>query len=403
MLCSWVIAVACLCGAADDGSPAMAPPRVFMLNPRSLALTRERVEAGDPAIQPALDALLHEAASALEAGPFSVMDKSIVPPSGDKHDYMSVGPYWWPDPDKEDGLPYIRRDGVVNPERHNYDNVGMGKMNSAAHSLALAFYLTGEERYAERAALLLRTWFLDDATRMNPNLNYGQAVPGRSEGRGIGIIDTSGLARLVDSVGLLEKSAAWTAADQAGLVRWFEQYLEWLRTHPYGIDEGNTKNNHGTYYDMQVVSFALFVGNEGLARAVLEKVPERRIDPQIAADGSQPHELARTRSFGYSVMNLAGFFELASMGERLGLDLWRHRGENGAGIRKALEWMTEHTLGGAEWTHQNLTPIQPSRLCPLLRRAAVAYNEPAFESLIERAMDDDWAADRAQLLYPAPE
>jgi len=222
-------------------------PRVFLIDAESLARTRSRAAADAAELAAPLAKLRQEADEALEAGPFSVMDKKFAPPSGDQHDYMSLGPYWWPDPNKPDGLPYIRRDGEVNPETQAYDRKPLGQMTSAVETLALAYYLTAHQPYAEHAARLLRVWFLDEATRMNPHLEYGQAIPGRTEGRGIGIIDTAQLSRLVDAVGMLAASPAWTGADQEGLEAWFRQYLAWLRESKHGRDEDRTTNNHATW------------------------------------------------------------------------------------------------------------------------------------------------------------
>ncbi|MFP4250352.1 MAG: alginate lyase family protein, partial [Armatimonadota bacterium] len=172
-------------------------PEVFLIDPDRLVEARRRVEEEDSALQPAVERLMRDAESALEEGPFTVVDKPMMPPSGDKHDYMSVGPYWWPNPDTDDGLPYVRRDGETNPERREYDNVGLSAMGKAVTTLGLAHFFTGDERYAEHAATLLRTWFLDEDTRMNPHLTYGQAIPGRVDGRGIGIIDTMGLPAML--------------------------------------------------------------------------------------------------------------------------------------------------------------------------------------------------------------
>jgi hypothetical protein len=168
---------------------------------------------------PAREALVKQADQALRTPPSSVMDKKAKPPSGDKHDYMSVGPYWWPDPSKPDGLPYIRKDGETNPARvdDQTDNATFKKLLSAVPTLALAYRETGREEYAAHAAKLLRVWFLDPATKMNPNLNYGQAIPGRMDGRGIGIIDTAGMLEVMQALPWLEKSSAWTIADRDGM------------------------------------------------------------------------------------------------------------------------------------------------------------------------------------------
>ncbi len=363
-------------------------PRVFLLNADSLVRTRDRVAEGDERLAAAMTKLRQEADEALEAGPFSVTDKEFVPPSGDKHDYMSLGPFWWPDPSKPDGLPYIRRDGEVNPETHAYDRRPLSQMTSAVETLSLAYFLTGHEPYARHAARLLRVWFLDEQTRMNPHLEYGQAIPGRTEGRGIGIIDTAQLSRLVDAVGMLGASPAWRRADQKGLEAWFQQYRAWLRESSHGRDEDRTRNNHATWYDVQVASFALFCGDDKTAGEVLRNVPVRRIATQIEADGRQPLELARTRSWDYSTMNLRGMFALATLGEHVGVDLWNFRTDDGRSIRQALEWLIPYALGEKEWTHRQIRTFDPTNLVPLLRRAAIAYDEPRYEHLAQQIGDD---------------
>ena len=200
-------------------------PTVFILDGVHLAEMRLNVLERPQDFAVPLRVIRNDADQALREGPWSVMDKEHVPLSGDKHDYYSVGPYWWPDPSKTDGLPYIRRDGEVNPERYEYDNVGLKKTVAAVDDLATAWYFTNEPKYAHRAAVLLRTWFLDPATKMNPHLQYGQAIPGRTEGRGIGIIDTAQLVYLVDAVGLLRLSEVWPDSDHQKLQAWFREYL----------------------------------------------------------------------------------------------------------------------------------------------------------------------------------
>lgn len=378
------------------------PPAVFLSDPQALLAVKGRLAAGDPALAPAFDRLRQEADAALDAGPFSVMEKATLPPSGDKHDYLSVGPYWWPDPARPDGKPYIRRDGEVNPERDRYDNVPLGRLCAAVTALALAYYLSDREPYAAHAARLVRAWFLDEATRMHPHLEYGQAIPGICDGRGIGIIDTRELSRLVDAIGLLGGSPAWTAADRAALAGWFRQYLGWLLESDHGRDEGAQHNNHGTWYDVQVASFALFAGEDAIARRALAESAPRRIAAQIEPDGRQPYELARTRSLGYSTMNLLGLFDLATLGDRVGADLWDFRTDDGRGIRQATAWLCAGALGATPWPYPQITPFEYAGLLPLLRRAAMQYGDPTYEERIARLPGVDAAADRTNLLYPHP-
>ena len=388
--------------AAAGEPPEDALPRVFLLDAEKLAQTRRRVAAGDRELAPAMAGLRRDAEEALRAGPFSVVNNKSVPPSGDRHDYMSVGPYWWPDPNKPDGKPYIRRDGQVNPERNEYDSVPKAKMLVAVDSLAAAYYLTGHEPYAAHAAKLLQTWFLDDATRMNPNLNFGQGIPGHCDGRGVGIIDTLGLPRLIDSVGMLAGSKAWAATDQEALQAWFAEYLQWVLQSKYGRDEGRAKNNHGTWYDVQVAAYALFVGEDRIAARVLGQVPAKRISTQIQPDGSQPHELARTKSFSYSLMNLQGMFDLAALGEHVGVDLWNYQSDDGRGIRNALDFLVPYVLGEEKWRYKQIKTLHPAGLVPILRRGAIVYQEPRYEQSAAKLSDKKAAAERWNLFYPKP-
>src|SRR5215475_7674700 len=195
-------------------------PRVCSLDVERLRETRSHLN--DAATSPLMEALLHDADNALKAGPFSVTRKGRVPPGGDKHDYLSLAPYWWPDPKGKDGLPYIRRDGETNPDsKRDTDAPAIAAMSGAVETLAVAYYFTGEERYAERASLLIRAWFLDSATKMNPNLRYAQAVPGHNDGRGAGLIESRHFIKVVDAAGLLGGSRAWTDIDGLALAAWF--------------------------------------------------------------------------------------------------------------------------------------------------------------------------------------
>ncbi|GEP97810.1 alginate lyase family protein [Chitinophaga cymbidii] len=338
-------------------SAVSAGPPTFLLKPEVLLASREKIKQGDPVMKQALATLLKDADKALTQGPYSVTYKSKAPASGDKHDYMSVGPYWWPDPTKADGLPYIRKDGQVNPERYairdaEYHNA----LCKDVYTLGLAWFFTADEKYAAHAAKLLRTWFLDPSTRMNPHLNFGQAIPGRTDGRGIGIIDTRNLAKLIDGVQLLKNSSALKPSEYAGIQSWYRDFLQWMRTSPIGLDEADEHNNHGTWYDVQTVAMALFTEQPALAKQLLEEQTEKRIESQLKEDGSQPHELARTLSWSYSQMNLKGFFELAMLAENVGIDLWNFESPGKKSLRKAYAWMLPYAAGEKDWKHQQIKP-----------------------------------------------
>src|SRR5262249_24918609 len=162
--------IAALAQGPSDNAPKPpdkpAVPRVFLLNAQRLEASKHKVLAGDQTVSAPQALLERDAKRMLSAGPFSVVDKSDTPPSGDKHDYMSQAPYFWPDPAAADGVPYIRRDGERNPEINKFRNhQAMSRMADAVDALALAYYFTGDEQYAAKASQLLRAWFLDAPTK----------------------------------------------------------------------------------------------------------------------------------------------------------------------------------------------------------------------------------------------
>jgi Alginate lyase len=363
--------------AAQSGSIAMAP-RVFLLDAKMLAHLQSAASS-DSKKQKVVTAVNTAADKAMREGPFSVMQKTVVPPSGNKHDYMSQAPYFWADPTKPNGLPYIRHDGERNPELKKIsDHDNLGRMAENARNLALAYYLTGNSAYADRSSVLLRTWFLDPATRMNPNLEFGQGIPGINTGRGIGLIETRSLMSAVDAAGLLAGSKAWSDADQEGIKTWLAQFLNWMLTSEKGKDEDAAKNNHGTWYDLQVVDYALFLGKRDLAVDTLNRVKTRRIALQIDPDGRQPLELARTNAFSYSVGNLDGLMKLAWLGSQTGIDLWNFRTPDGRSIRIALDFLLPYATGVKKWDYEQIGGFHGDALLPQLERAAVEHHDPKY-------------------------
>jgi hypothetical protein len=346
-----------------------------------LAAVRGRVERGDPRLAAALVELERDAAAARALRPMSVVDKAVAPPSGDKHDYMSQAPYWWPDATKPKGLPYIRRDGERNPEIDRIsDHEHLNRLASASTTLALSYYLTGRASDAEHAARLVRAWFIDPATRMNPHLKFGQGIPGITEGRGIGIIESRVLPEILDAVRLLAASTAWTTRDERALQAWMRAYLTWLLESTHGKEESKNGNNHETWYDVQVASLALHTGQREIAKRTLAGAGAR-IAAQIEPDGRQPRELERTRSWHYSIFNLEPFFHLATLGEHVDVDLWRYSSSDGRSLRRALDYLLPFATGERAWPHPQITPFEPSALHPLLRRAAIAWNEPRYGAI----------------------
>jgi hypothetical protein len=377
-------------------------PSTVLISPDHLRAVKASVETGSKEYAAALKRLRRDAEKALAQVPVSVMDKKQTPPSGDKHDYMSMGKYWWPDPSKPGGTPYMRRDGEANPESNEItDHDNFARLVWAVESLGLAHYFFGGEENARHAAKLVRVWFFDPATRMNPNMNYAQAVPGREEGRGAGIIDVRGFPRLLDGLALLETSQAWTQEDKRIMQTWIREYLVWLRESKNGKAEAAARNNHGTWYDVQVMSLALYVGDQDLATSTATAAQTKRIASQIRPDGKQPEELLRTRSWGYSTMNLAGLFDLATLAERVGVDLWQYVAPSGGSIRKAFDYLYPYLTGDKTWEHQEIRKFDPVLLVDVLRVASVKFDNKEYARLSDVLAAKDGASRRGVLLYPS--
>ncbi len=356
--------------------PVQPPaPHTILIDGNFLAQVRTD---HDPSI---LALVRKESDKAMKQRPLSVTEKKDTPPSGDKHDYMSLAPYYFPNPATPNHLPYIRKDGEHNPEATAMeDHNSIAKLSTAVHALALGYFITGDEAYAKRASLLLHVWFLDPATRMNPNLKYAQAIRGVNDGRGTGIIDARGFPEIVDALAMLSGSSAWTAADDAAMHTWFTDYFAWLTTSENGRHEESEKNNHGNWFDVQATAVASYLGNTRYVHDVAEAAKTKRIESQIEPDGAQPLEEARTTSFHYSCFSLEALMELALIAQNVGVDLWDYKSSRGGSIRGALDYLTAFALKQKEWKHKTISGFKPEELRKSLLAAAVAYKSAAYES-----------------------
>ncbi|MGK3199590.1 alginate lyase family protein [Amycolatopsis sp. MEPSY49] len=365
---------------------AICAPQTVVLDGNQLLRTKFAALVGEKTSKTALGNLLRQAKADLTTGPWSVTAKKQVPPSGDKHDYLSLAPYWWPttQPTAENpwGCPFVQKDGQRNPIVDEItDHAYRGDAFAAIYRLALAWYYTGDARYAQRAALDLRTWFLDAATKMNPNMNYAQGIPCKVDGRGIGIIEFSyTLTQVVDATAILATGApGWTNTDQAGMTGWYTQFLTWLRTSKNGTDEAKAQNNHGSFYDMLAAALALGTGQRDLAKTITQDAGPNRIAPQINADGYQPAEASRTRSWHYSNFNLVALTRLAQIGKHVGVDLWHYTAPSGATLFKAVDFLIPGATTG-QWPYPELDFRQYAAL-DVLHAAADAGDKAARTAL----------------------
>jgi hypothetical protein len=360
--------------------------------------------------------LIEEAELAMNDGPFSVADKGMVPPSGSKNDYMSISPYWWPDESKEDGLPWIRHDGKTNPasKTDETDSKRIGHFTRSVRALAIAYYFSQDEKYAQQGIEYVRTWFFNKDTKMNPNVNYGQGVPGVAEGRRGGIIDTRTLTDLMlDSIAILSQSPTWTESDETQITQWYSEYLDWLIIDdlsggPKG--EAYAENNHGTWYDYQVAGVSYFIGNDALAKQMVQK-GKMRIDTQFEKDGSQPHEIERTRAYHYHYFSLDPLVGIAQIGDKVGIDLWNYINKKGGSLDTGIQLMADYNDLSKEWPYtQKDERRRVERMTPLYLKAGVAMENPEWVKLatetdfseftVKKNLAEVWAQRDVELLYP---
>ncbi len=365
--------------AAVTSAAVAQVPDVYSVDGAALASTKASLRSNASAFGPAYRKLIKDADKALRVDLVSVVDKSVVPPSGDKRDYMSQSRYWWPDPSKPDGRPYLRRDGESNPEILQLpDHENLVTMASSVSTLGLAYYFSSEPAYARRTAEWIRHWFLDPVTGMRPNLQFAQGVPGRSTGRGPGVLDGRHTAVVIDAIGLIRSSGFWTPADDSAMRSWLGEYVTWLTESKIGQDEQRAPNNHGTWYDAHVLPAALYAGRTEVARSLVDAASEKRILSQLEPDGRQPKELARTRPFHYSIFNLEAHIRLATQARRLGADLWDRSTESGRRLRAAVDYLLPFARDDKAWPHKDLDGVRKGSLALVLLRVHALTKESVY-------------------------
>lgn len=319
-------------------------------------LAYAKVHLKDAAYSQAFRNLVSLADGDLLLKPPTVMTKEYIPASGSKHDYVSLARYAWPDETQPNGLPYVMRDGVSNPELKKFDRDKLSAMANAVYRLSLAYYFSGEEKYAQKATELIRVWFIDKKTKVNPNLRFAQHIPGKADGRCYGVIDAYSYVKMLDGVQLLEKSKSFTQKDSKLLKAWFSQLLKWLQTHPQAIEESYQKNNHATAYDVQVAAYALYTGNKKVFSDIVDNFSKRRIATQIMPDGKQPYELRRTLAFGYSQYNLTHIIDLMLMIKHQGVDFRQYCVSGEHSFFKAMDFLAPYMgKSVSDWPYQQIS------------------------------------------------
>jgi hypothetical protein len=376
--CPLIVAIcfSCFAPAGSFAAPKDAPP----LGPRP-KLNVAAIDRGR---------ILTAATAALNLQPVTITAFRAQLTEGGPNDFYSNGDYWWPDPTKTNGLPYIQRDGESNPNNFNQHRRCIAQLRDAVAALAAAYKVTGDDRYAAKAAELPRVFFLDPKTRMNPHLKYAQAIPGRTPGRGTGIIDTLHLVEVPLAIEALRKSPAFPPETLAGLKGWFSEYAEWMTTSKNGQEEAAAGNNHAVACSLQIAVFAGLAGDEAKLAECLRRFKEVFVAKQMAPDGSFPAELKRTKPYGYSIFqldNMAALCQVLSTGKD---NLWAFSLPDGRGIRKAMEFLYPYLADKSKWPRK--PDVQawdgwPARQ-PSLLFAGLTFGEQAYHDLWQRLPAD---------------
>lgn len=321
------------------------------------------------------------ATSYADSIPVTVTAASSERSAGGINDFYSEGDYWWPDPENPEG-PYIQRDGETNPDNFVAHRLAMIRFSMMTGTLTSAYLLTGDEKFVDSVTDHLEAWFVNPETRMNPSLNYAQAIKGRVTGRGIGIIDAIHLVEVARSVEILEHNNKLSTETLAEVKAWFSQFVEWLTTHPYGIDEMNTKNNHATCWVMQVGAFARLTGNEQVLKLCRDRFKNILLPNQMAENGSFPLEIRRTKPYGYSLFNLDAFMTAAEILSDQNINLYAYS-VNGKDMEKGAEFLYPYVQDKSAWPYEKDVmywdewPVRH----PFLLFAGRAYDKPEYIAL----------------------
>ncbi len=349
-----------------------------------LKAAKEAVAANDSLIMPKyLDLKEYVDSACLTMEPLSVVkDKKRVAPSRDPRDYITLSPYWWPDPTIPDGVPYIRRDGERNPEVYEYnERVNSTIFAETVQMLAVTYFISNDEKYAQKAAEMLRVWFLDPVTGMNPNMTYSQSVPGMVEIRGTGIIDARRVASALNAAKIIEKSESWTENDKEELQDWADAFLYWLEHSVNGLKEQAAPNNHGTWYEVTRQALILYIGDYEYLRKVITEKLIPRIESQMDSDGSFPHELARTLGLHYSTFVLEAFCISDIIGKKIGINIWTQETSSGKSLAKAIEYVKPYWQNPEEWPHMQIKPFEKDRGAQMLYCAGKRTNNEEYVKL----------------------
>jgi hypothetical protein len=325
-----------------------------------------------------------EAEKYLREGPWTVTSERPKDLDLDIHDYYSEAPYWWPDPANPTG-PFVRKDGLVNPARFQANKAALNAMCDAVFSLGTAAYLLDDPRYGKRAALVIHAWFINPQTRMNPDLEYAQAIRGSLGGRSAGILDGRVFIQAIQGMEFLANTGAWDPKDQRAVREWFAEYLRWLTHGKFGNDEKRSGNNHASWWTAQVAAIATFTGDNATAQMAFAFYRDSIFPAQIRKDGSAPREEARTRSLYYSSFNAEAFSMVCRIAQVRGIDLWTAHTKDGATLSTVIDYLTPYLKEPNRWRREQISAYQSDGAF-FLAFAGMGLKKPEYVELF-RTLD----------------
>ena len=348
---------------------------IYFSNDQIEAVKRA-VDAHDEKIMPFVHELKKQADKMMKKGPWTITSVSAPTPSGNPHDYFSEGRYWWPNPKDPNGK-YIRKDGLTNPDIFRAHTKMLNQVYDAVYYLSMAAYFLGNQKYADHAAKIISVWFLNPETKMNPNLNFAQAIRGVTEGRGTGIVDMHRYSMFPEAINLLEASGKWNNKDYNSLKNWFRQFLNWLLTSKNGKHEMNSGNNHATWWAAQAMAYSIFLNDTSVYNMLIEHTKKDLIGKEIEPNGSCPREEARTRSMHYSVFNQEAFSLICTMASLRGIDIWTYSTPESGSVKKSIDYLLPYLQGKEKWQKQNIVPFEGEQ--PLsLALAYLHFKNPGY-------------------------
>lgn len=286
----------------------------------------------------------------LNEEPHSVMEKKHSY-SPNPHDYCSLAPYSWPDDDPN--KPYVTKDGLINPERNEYDRPRLTQFALLLKQLGIAYYITHDSRFFERFESVLNIWFICPQTYMEPNMEYAQVVKGRNDNKGqyYGLVDMLEFTNIIESILLVNSIKRIDNNLLVQLREWFTSFLDWLFTSNQWAQLSVSNNNIITGSYVAIIEMANFVGNTELANRMTKDFSDRILYTQIDEDGKQPAELKRTIGFGYSVNNLSYIVDFCLIAENAGVHFYR---DNQRIIDSAFEYLFQFKGNHIEFPYKQI-------------------------------------------------